>query len=282
MAKKEYKTPAKINLGLYVTEKRQDGYHNIETIFYPINLGDKIIIEDSDQFSFSSNNKSLPNDSTNLVVQAKYLLEEYAGEKLNIKLHLEKNIPVGAGLGGGSSDAAATLKILNEFADLKLSRNEIFDLALRLGSDVPFFLDPRPSFAYGRGEILEPLLIHIDFPIVIVNPDIQISTAWAYSLIKVNKTTFNLRKIETLDLYNLRLLADQVKNVFEEPVFNKYPEIKELKNMHYKLGALYSSMSGSGSTVFGIYSDNESALEAAGLMTEKGYFVFIHNEKQGN
>jgi 4-diphosphocytidyl-2-C-methyl-D-erythritol kinase len=280
MAKKEYKTPAKINLGLYVTEKRQDGFHNIETIFYPVNLSDKITIEDSDQFSFSSNKKSLPNDSTNLVVHAKYLLEEYSGEKINIKIHLEKNIPVGAGLGGGSSDAASTLKFLNEFAGLKLSRNEIFDLALSLGSDVPFFLNPQPSFAYGRGEILEPLLIHIDLPIVIVNPDIQISTAWAYSLIKANKATFNLRKIDSLDLYNLRLLPEKVKNVFEEPVFDKYPEIKELKHLHYKLGALYSSMSGSGSTVFGIYADDGSAFTAASLMKDQGYFVFTHNEKQ--
>ncbi len=279
MAKTEVLTPAKINFGLYVTEKRQDGFHNIETIFYPVNIFDRITIEDSDEFSFSSNNESLSFGSTNLVVYAKNLLEEYSGEKLNVKIHLDKNIPLGAGLGGGSSDAAAVLNSLNEFAGLNLSKNEIFDLALRLGSDVPFFLNPRPSFAYGRGEMLEPLLLQCDLPIVIVNPGINVSTKWAYSKINPAKHNFDLRKVEALDLYHLKLYAEQVKNVFEGPVFETYPLIRDIRHLHYKAGAVFSMMSGSGSTVFGIYPDYATALSAGKIMKEQGYLTFIHDEE---
>ncbi len=278
MAKIEVLTPAKINIGLYVTEKRQDGYHNIETIFYPVNIFDRITIEDSDKFIFVSNDDSLPVDSTNLAVFAKNLLEEYTGERLNVKIYLEKQIPVGAGLGGGSSDAAAVLNNLNEFSGLNLSENEIFDLALRLGSDVPFFLKPHPSFACGRGEVLSILLLQSDLPIVIVNPGINISTKWAYSKITPSEPNFNLREVASLDLYHLKHYIDQVTNVFEAPVFEHYPLIKEIRYLHYKLGAAFSLMSGSGSTVFGIYPDTETASTAAGIMKEQGYRTYIHDE----
>ena len=279
MAKTEILTPAKVNIGLFVTEKRQDGYHNIETIFYPVNIFDRITIEDSYKFSFTSNDSSLPIDSTNLAVSAKNLLEEYSGERLNVTLHLDKNIPIGAGLGGGSSDAAAVLTTLNEFAGLNLSGSEIFDLALRLGSDVPFFLDPRPSFACGRGEVLQPLLLHSDLPMVIVNPGINVSTKWAYSKITPAEPDFDLRKLESLDLYHLKLYNDQIRNVFETPVFEVHPIIKDIKYLHYKLGAAFSIMSGSGSTVFGIYPDIETASSAGRIMEEQGYRTFIHDEE---
>ena len=277
MVKTEVKASAKINIGLYVTEKRQDGYHNIETIFYPINLYDILTFEDSDYFSFSSNLKSLPFDSTNLIIQAKNLLEDYSGEKLNVKIFLDKRIPLGAGLGGGSSDAAVTLVKLNELSGLNLSTNEIFDLALRLGSDIPFFLNPQPSFASGRGEYLQSQLIHLDLPLVIVNPGIMISTKWAYSQIQPDIPNFNLKEIGVLDWEHLRLYNNKIMNVFEKPVFEKYPLIKEIKSLHYKLGAVFSLMSGSGSTVYGIYSDAERALTAIRILKEKGYFVFSQN-----
>ncbi len=279
MAKTEVKTPAKINFGLYVTEKRQDGYHNIETIFYPINLYDRLTFEDSNTFSFSSNVKSLPDDSTNLVILAKNLLEEYSDERLNFKIYLEKNIPIGAGLGGGSADAAAALNALNEFAELNLSQNELFDLALRLGSDVPFFLNPQPSFADGRGENLQPKLLDLNFPLVIAYPGIDISTKWAYSQIQPASPDFDLRKVKSLDLFHLKLYREQIVNVFEKPVFESYAAIKELKTFHYKLGAVFSLMSGSGSTVFGIYPNTESAESALKIMKERGYFVFIQNDE---
>ncbi len=282
MARTEVKTPAKINIGLYVTGKRQDGYHNIESIFYPINLFDKIVIEDSNKFHFTSSDKSLTGESTNLVIQAKNLLEEYSGERLNFKIYLEKNIPIGAGLGGGSSDAAAVLNELNEFAGLNLSKQEIFDLALNLGSDVPFFLNPRPAFAEGRGEILQPLIVNIEYPILIVNPGIHISTPWAYSRIQPKASQFDLRKIKSIDLYQLKIFNEQIENDFENVVFEKYRQIKELKLLHYKLGAVFSLMSGSGSSVFGIYPDEESVSTAIKIMKEQNYFIFLHNEKKSS
>jgi 4-diphosphocytidyl-2-C-methyl-D-erythritol kinase len=278
MAREELKTPAKINIGLYVTGKRQDVFHNIETIFYPINLFDRIVIEESDGFYFTSSDKTLLSEGENLIVRAKNLIEEYSGERLNFKIYLEKNIPIGAGLGGGSSDAAAVLNGLNEYAGLNLSEQELFDLALRLGSDVPFFLNPRPAFAEGRGEILQSIVFNIEQPIVIVNPGIHVSTAWAYSRIQPKESGFDLRKIESLDSYQFRSLISRVENDFENEVFAKYPEIKEIKLLHYRLGAFFSSMSGSGSTVFGIYPDEKSALAASGIMKEQNYFAFIHFE----
>jgi 4-diphosphocytidyl-2-C-methyl-D-erythritol kinase len=277
MAKVEVKAPAKINIGLYVTGKRQDGYHNIETIFYPINLCDKIIIEDSDSFHFSVSDNSIGDKSTNLIVKAKNLLEEYSGEKLNYNIFLEKHIPVGAGLGGGSSDAAFVLIKLNEMAKLDLSGLELFDLALELGSDVPYFLNPKPCFAEGRGEIFHPLKIYIDLPIVIVNPGIHVPTAWAYSLIVSKPSSFNLKEITSLDSYNLRNLADKIGNDFERIVIEKYPKIKELKRLHIKMGSIFTLMSGSGSTVFGIYPDVNLASSAAKVMREENYFVYVHS-----
>lgn len=275
----EIKAPAKINIGLYVTGKRQDGYHNIETIFYPINLFDLLTIEDSDSFNFISSDESLEGGSGNLIVKAKNLLEEYSGERINCKINLKKNIPVGGGLGGGSSDAAAALIELNSFAKLNLSHHEIADLALRLGSDVPYFLNSKPSFAEGRGEILHPLKIKIDLPIVIVNPGIHIPTAWAYSEVHPKSPSFNLRNIKSLDAYNLRNLSEKLENDFESIVFEKYPQIKEIKLLHYKMGAIFSLMSGSGSTVFGIYPNEEIAQTAAKVLREENYFVCIHNSK---
>ena len=270
----EINTPAKINIGLYVTEKRQDGYHNIETIFYPIALSDRILFEKSDKFHFSTNLRSLPEDSTNLVINAKNLLEEYTGERIPVKIYLEKRIPVGAGLGGGSSDAAAVLNTLNSFGSLNLSPKEIFDLALRLGSDVPFFLNPYPSFASGRGETLQTILLHLELPVVIANPGINISTRWAYSCVKPKSPGFNLSDVSSLDLYHLKMYRESISNVFEKAVFEKYPVVSNLKSLHYKMGAVFSLMSGSGSTVFGIYPDSESAFRAAEIMKEQGHFVF--------
>ena len=278
MAKTEVRAPAKVNIGLFVTGKRQDGFHNIETIFYPVTLSDIIRIEDFDGFHFSSSDESIAEKSTNLIVKAKNLLEEYSGEKLNFRIYLEKNIPIGAGLGGGSSDAAAVLIELNEFAGLNLSMHEISDLAIRLGSDVPFFLNPKPSFAEGRGEILHPLIVHIELPIVIVNPGISISTAWAYSKIQSKPAPFSLRNIESFDMYHLKIFNDKIQNDFENLVFDNYPKIKEIKMLHYKMGAVFALMSGSGSTVFGIYPDMETAQAAARIMKEENYFVFVHND----
>jgi 4-diphosphocytidyl-2-C-methyl-D-erythritol kinase len=281
MAKLEIAAPAKINIGLYITRKREDGFHDIETIFYPIILSDKIIIEDSNRFYFTSSKKTLQNH-TNLIVRAKKLVEEYSGKRLEYKIHLEKKIPLGAGLGGGSSDAAAVLKGLNTFSGLNLSGQDLLNLALKLGSDIPFFLDPQPAFAGGRGEVIKPLSFHIEQPIILVNSGIQVSSAWAYSKIKPKEHELDLRKIKSLDLNNLKQLSGRLENDFEKVVFDKYPRVKEIKSMHYDLGAVFSLMSGSGSTVFGIYPDESTASNAAKILKEKKYFVFIHSESNAS
>ncbi|NMB80305.1 MAG: 4-(cytidine 5'-diphospho)-2-C-methyl-D-erythritol kinase, partial [Ignavibacteria bacterium] len=173
----EIKAPAKINIGLHILNKRDDGYHNIHTLFYPIcDLYDQLKFTLADEFEFTCNDASIPNDENNLVVKAKLLLENHINKKLNVKIDLEKNIPSQAGLGGGSSDAAATLISLNEMFNLNLNYEKLNSMALSLGSDVPFFIKAKPAIGKSRGEILEYIDLEINEYIVIVKSEINIST----------------------------------------------------------------------------------------------------------
>ena len=277
MAKVEIKAPAKINIGLNIVSKRTDGYHNIETIFYPISLFDNILFEKADSDSFSCNNTSLGKERNNLIIKAKEVLEEEFRTKFPLKIVLEKNIPIGAGMGGGSSDAASALHSINILYDLNLSKEQLNNYALRLGSDVPFFLDPRPSFASGRGEILNVLDFTIDFPILIVNPGIHISTKWAFDNIKAKNPYLHLNHIfqQKIIFANLQ---DIITNDFEEVVFYKYPEIAQIKNDLLSRGALVSMLTGSGSTVFGIFDNETKALAAESYFHQK-YFTYLHTNK---
>ena len=277
MAKVEIKAPAKINIGLNIVSKRADGFHNIETIFYPISLFDNILFEKADSDSFSCNNTSLGKERNNLIIKAKEVLEEEFRTKFPLKIVLEKNIPIGAGMGGGSSDAASALHSINILYDLNLSKEQLNNYALRLGSDVPFFLDPRPSFASGRGEILNVLDFTIDFPILIVNPGIHISTKWAFDNIKPRDPYLHLNHIfqQKIIFANLQ---DIITNDFEEVVFYKYPEIAQIKNDLLSRGALVSMLTGSGSTVFGIFDNETKALAAESYFHQK-YFTYLHTNK---
>ncbi|MBD3410945.1 MAG: 4-(cytidine 5'-diphospho)-2-C-methyl-D-erythritol kinase, partial [Ignavibacteriales bacterium] len=180
MKRIEIFSPAKINVGLFVVAKRADGFHDIETVFYPIGLRDKMSFDPADEFSFACDDPTIPTGADNLVVKAKDALERETGKRCDVAVRLEKRIPTGGGLGGGSSNAATTLVSLNELCGLGASRETVARLALELGSDVPFFLRPVPSFATGRGEKLDPLDFRIPFPILVVNPKIHVSTAEAY------------------------------------------------------------------------------------------------------
>ncbi len=275
MTKLTIKTPAKINIGLYITEKRNDGYHNLETFFYPIRLYDEIQFEEADRFSFDTNISSLKTDPTNLIIKAKQAIEKQSGKLFNIKIFLKKNIPIGAGLGGGSSDAAAVLSSLNKLFHLNLSEDVLRNLALQLGSDVPFFLNPVPSFASSRGEVLSPVDFKIDKPILIVNPGIHLSTKWAFGQIKPAKPDFDLRNIASR---NWSSIKEKIKNDFEEPVFAEHIEIKKIKDLMYNYGAELAMMTGSGSTVFGIFEDMESAVKTKNQFNNN-YFTFIDYEK---
>ncbi len=273
MEKLKIKTPAKINLGLHVVSKRDDGYHNIETIFYPIELYDILTFRKSGEFSFTSTNQDLNESPVNLIVKAKNLLEDETREKIKVHIHLEKNIPIGGGLGGGSSDAAATLVSLNKLFRLEINNERLKELALKLGSDVPFFLDPKPCFALSRGEKLEFINIKIPYSILIINPGIHLSTKWAYNKIIPMKPVFNLRQLTQQQLNAPDQLKIILKNDFEEIVFKDYPQIKQLKENLYKTDSEFVLMTGSGSTLFAFFKDELLGKKTRKELGEK-YFIF--------
>jgi len=275
MEKLEIKTPCKINIGLKIVRKRSDGYHDIETVFYPINLFDTIIFEKSDSFSFDTNSTLIKTESSNSVITAVNKLEALTGNEFKVKIKLLKNIPIGAGLGGGSSDGAAALLGLNKLFNLGLTLNELEKAALDIGSDSPFFINPKPCFAESRGESLKPINFMIDYPILIVNPGIHVSTKWAYESIFLKSSINNSLNYQSLLSYDWDEIRNKIVNDFEEIVFQKYVEIKAIKDELYNSGALLSLMTGSGSTVFGIFLDNSAVMHAENKFSEK-YFTFIH------
>ena len=246
---------AKINLGLKISGKRPDGYHNIETIFYPTGFCDVMeIVECSDESEsdiLTVTGLKLPcGTEENMVMRAARKIRE-AYPIPFLRIHLHKLIPTGAGLGGGSSDAACLLRSVNRIFGLAISNSRISNIALELGSDCPFFIECLPSYASGRGEILKPVDQMLKgFVLVILNPGITVSTREAYETCIPEGSASGLAEIVSLPLSEWKSL---LKNDFEKTVFKKYPIISKLKEGLYESGALYSSMSGSGSSVFGIF-----------------------------
>lgn len=246
----------KINLGLRILRKRSDGYHDLETVFYPLPFYDilEVIRPPGDDLglSFSTSGSTIEgNNSKNLCVKAYELLQKYYPALPAAKVHLHKVIPSGAGLGGGSADAAFTLKLLNEKFDLQLTTDQLIDYALQLGSDCPFFIVNKPSLAQGRGEIMETLSLDLSpYKFIIVNPGTHIKTAEAFSVINPLVPPTSLKEIiqQPIETWKHDLIND-----FEETVFRQFPEIEAIKTRLYDGGALYSSMSGTGSTVYGIF-----------------------------
>ena len=251
-----FSSNAKINLGLHIVEKRADGFHNIETIFYPIKgLSDILEIIPSKTNKTTLTNTGLVIDAlpeANLCVKAWGLLHK----DLNIPavdIYLHKQIPFGAGLGGGSADAACCLMILNQLFTLNLSIDILKEYALQLGSDCAFFIENKPMLAKGRGELLEPIPLSLrGKSIAIVYPPIHISTAKAYAGVTPKKSGFSLKQLPSLPLFEWK---QQLANDFEESIFKAHPQIAEIKAKLYDIGAIYASMSGSGSSVFGIFED---------------------------
>lgn len=277
MSELKVKSPAKINIGLNIISKRDDGFHNIETIFYPINLFDELSFSESSEFSFASDDDNLNKEKTNLIIKAKELLESHTSNKLNVKIQLNKNIPIGAGLGGGSSNAATTLLSLNQLFHLNISKNDLSKLALQLGSDVPFFVNPIPSFAKSRGEVLYPLNFKIDKYLLIVNPGIHVATKWAFGLIQPKQPDKSLKSFGKNDNINIEDIVRIASNDFEKVVFEKFSEIKEIKNKMLEFGANYSMMTGTGSTVWAMFDDEEAAYQTELYFKCKNYFTFIQN-----
>ena len=249
---------AKINLGLNIVSRRNDGFHNLETIFYPINLKDGLEIinsESQEQYQFFQTGIKIDGDpSTNIVIKALELIKNHSKINIpNIDIHLLKKIPTGAGLGGGSSDAAFMLKLLNEAYNLDIPSNELIELALQIGADCPFFLYNKPAFASGIGNLLEPIDLDLSgMYLLIVKPDVFISTKEAYSMVSPKSPTLSLKEIVARPLYEWKEL---MKNDFEDPIFKKYPQICKIKQQLYEFGATYASMSGSGSSLYGIFNE---------------------------
>lgn len=259
---------AKINIGLNVVEKRQDGFHNIETVFYPVELCDVIeFIENPNETIFNNTGiKVEGNNENNLIIKACNLLRnKYPIPHLS--LHLHKIIPMGAGLGGGSSDAAFTIKSLTNYFKIGLTNEEQEELASRLGSDCAFFIRNRPIFAYEKGNKFKDIeLSLIQYNVVIVYPHIHVSTQEAYSSVKPAQPDKSL--LEAIKL-PIGMWKDHIKNDFETGVFKKHPLLKEIKDELYSKGAVYASMTGSGSAIYGFF---ESDPEISSL--KKNFFVW--------
>ena len=268
------KAYAKINLGLHIVGKRPDGFHDIETIFHRIDLFDVINIEKSADISISCTDPSIPAGPENLCWKAAEILRKESGTAFGARITIEKNIPVGAGLGGGSSDAASVLTALNEMWGLSLRKDELLRLALNLGSDVPYFLEKSTAYGEGRGERLTPLELNLPYWIVLINPSIHISTPWAYSRLAEERKGIYPRRPNLLegigdDLVNGILRAE---NDFEGIVFREHPKIGKIKQQLKEFGALLSLMSGSGSTMFGLFNDKDHAVNALQTFS-KEYFA---------
>lgn len=271
---------AKINIGLNVVAKRPDGYHDLETVFYPVGIEcglphqpepfDDVLEVTYDggevsgcRFQFVGRRIDCP-PKKNLVVKAASLFLSKYNESFNdlhkfgmFEITLDKHLPDGAGLGGGSADASFTLELLNETMGNHYSKEELKEMALKLGADCPFFIENKPCFASGVGEILSPIELNLKgYKILIVKPDVHVSTADAFAGITPRKPDFDLRFLPFLPVEDWK---NKVVNDFETTVFEKHPLLSEIKQNLYEAGAVYASMSGSGSAIYGIFKDFEAA-----------------------
>lgn len=271
---------AKINLGLNVVYRRSDGYHELETIFYPVEIKDALEIvptkeelADNQRYRlFQSGLAIQGNEDDNLVIKAlKLISRDHILPAIDI--HLLKKIPFGAGLGGGSANAAAMLKMMNKMFELDYSNEQLINMAAKLGADCPFFIKNTPVFATGIGEKMEDIELNLsNYHFVLIKPDISINTGLAYSMITPKRPEISLKEI-------VKMPPEQWKglmiNDFETPIFKKHPQINDIKQQLYEIGAVYASMSGSGSSVYGFFNKMP---QIDNLFTD--HFVWSHSPKQ--
>lgn len=265
---------AKINLGLQVVNKRTDGFHNINTIFLKTLLYDEIEIRPFEDLKIECYPALNIPIEQNLVYKAVKKLERVSGsKKLNVLIKIRKNIPAGGGLGGGSSDAASVLVALNKLSALQLDFSTLFKIAAELGSDVPYFLKQGTAEATGRGELLDYFRFDLGYPVLLVFPGIHVDTGLAYKSLNrsadYSKPT-DFKKIIKGDLMKYR---EFLYNDFELSAFSQNPELKKIKEKLYAAGAAYAQMSGSGSTLFGVFRNNEEA--SAAKQSLKKYNTFL-------
>lgn len=244
---------AKINIGLYITEKRPDGYHNIESLLYPIPLCDALEIRQSRKTSFKNLGIAIDDikpEQTSVMNAYNLLQKDFSLPPIEIILY--KNIPFGAGLGGGSADAAFMLKLLSDYFRLNISIQNLEEYAAKLGSDDPFFVKSTPQLATGRGETLKNVNTSLKgYYITLIKPNIHISTAVAYQNITPEPSNFDLQRLSQTPPLQWK---NHVSNHFEKGLFTHFPLLRQLKNELYESGAVYASLSGSGSALYGLFS----------------------------
>lgn len=261
---------AKINIGLNVINRRSDGYHNLETVFYPIDIKDALEVVESPTLTFNSSGIEIPGHANeNLCLRAYDLLSaDFVLPRLNI--HLHKNIPIGAGLGGGSADAAFFIKLLNEKFNLKLDNQRMQEYARTLGADCAFFIRNRPVFAYGKGDEFDDISLTLNnYFLVLVMPPVHVSTGEAYRGVRPSFPKTPLSELIQLPITEWKYY---IKNDFEESVFKTHPLIRGVKSSLYEAGALYASMSGSGASVFGVFNEK---IDLTGLTLNNKVFYDV-------
>ncbi|MEM1094543.1 MAG: 4-(cytidine 5'-diphospho)-2-C-methyl-D-erythritol kinase [Bacteroidota bacterium] len=270
---------AKINLGLHVLRRRPDGFHDLDTVFLRIGWADVLTLRPADALTLTCSDPNLPTDADNLCMSAAQRFMEHFSVQGGVALHLEKRLPYGAGLGGGSSDAAATLQLLAEWFSVDAEVEALHPLAAALGSDVPFFLGPNVARGTGRGTELSPLMFadgsayRLPYALVVAVPDVHVSTAEAYGSITpyaVNRPDLaELVTSNDLDRWRRALVND-----FEAPIMARHPAIRVVKQTLVEAGAGYAAMSGSGSAVFGVFADDAKARAAVEMLNYQGTRVW--------
>jgi 4-diphosphocytidyl-2-C-methyl-D-erythritol kinase len=264
MTQKKFSLPsfAKINWNLRVLGKRDDGFHELCTVFQTISLKDKIFFEEHDDLCLTCNQEIIPTDESNLIIKAANLLKKEFNCRKGAKIHLEKKIPAPGGLGGGSSNAAVALFGLSRLWEIKVKFENLLKIAEKLGSDVPFFLYGGTALGTGRGERVELIEEIRENFLLIVTPPVKISTATAFAkLNRANLTNFSAKSILKIcrnEVENLNVRQKDLTNDFEESVFALYPEVKRIKEKLLELGALQALLSGSGSSVFALFDKKET------------------------
>jgi len=270
----QIKAPAKINLYLEIISRRPNGYHNIESIFHTVDLFDMLNVEESKDIQLSCSNSALPVDQSNLIYKTIVKMQNYFNVNKAAKIHLIKNIPMGAGLGGGSSDAAATIKALNRIWNLNKTKKELEQFATLIGADVPFFLTGGTALVEGIGEKITKINIKSKYNFVLAKPNFGVSTVWAYSQVKLPLT--NINKIDSISkVLSKNILTTSVArrlffNRFEEFVFPRYREIEDIKKYLESFGCA-TLMSGSGATIFALASSKEQSVDLVKKLNQQGW-----------
>jgi len=268
---------AKINLGLRILGRRTDGFHEIETILHRIDIYDTVRLEQSGNIELQVSNHSVPSDGRNLCLRAATLMQRELWIDQGVRVLLTKNIPVGAGLGGGSADAAAVLRALPCLWNVPIDESRLRSMAESLGSDVPFFLNSGSAVARGRGERLKYFPLRLPYAILVCYPRFNVSTAWAYDQVREYSVRESrpLKEALLAGLSDSRELERGLTNDFEPIVFKDHPQLRGIKEEMLNSGAVYSSVSGSGSSILGLFTDLERLHESASRLQTRGFDLFI-------